>query len=209
MVWTFTKIIKKFFFTGIFCRILFHFHKNDSTHVRAKVSPPRLNGLRMGVFATRSPHRPCPIGLSLVKIDRIMENTIYFSGVDMIDQTPVLDIKPYIPQYDNPAVMLPVPEFEYNSNSSLSVNTYQESTFNNLNVNDTNETDASLDNMNIRVMDGEENGGRNQNVLGASSNMRLSLNSNLEENYFSRYTSGNLFKKKNIKVSCNNSSSSI
>lgn len=82
--------------------ILFHFHKNDSTHVRAKVAPPRLNGIRMGVFATRSPHRPAPIGLSLVRIDRILENTIYFSGVDMIDQTPVIDIKPYIPQYDSP-----------------------------------------------------------------------------------------------------------
>lgn len=58
--------------------ILFHFHKNDVTHIKAKVSPPRLNGVRTGVFATRSPHRPCPIGLSLVKIDRIEQNTIYF-----------------------------------------------------------------------------------------------------------------------------------
>lgn len=58
--------------------ILFHFHRNDSTHLKAKVSPPRLNGVRTGVFATRSPHRPCPIGLSLVKIDRIEQNAIYF-----------------------------------------------------------------------------------------------------------------------------------
>lgn len=58
--------------------ILFHFHKNDSTHIKAKVTPPRLNGTRTGVFATRSPHRPCPIGLSLVKIDRINQNTIFF-----------------------------------------------------------------------------------------------------------------------------------
>lgn len=58
--------------------ILFHFHKNDSTHIKAKVAPPRLNGVRTGILATRSPHRPCPIGLSLVKIDRIMDNTIYF-----------------------------------------------------------------------------------------------------------------------------------
>lgn len=58
--------------------VLFHFHKNDSTHVKAKVSPPRLNGVRTGVFATRSPHRPCPIGLSLVKIDSIEQNNIYF-----------------------------------------------------------------------------------------------------------------------------------
>lgn len=82
--------------------IIFHFHRNDSTHIRAKVAPPRLNGIRTGVFSTRSPHRPCPIGLSLVKILKIDNYTIYFEGVDMVDQTPVIDIKPYIPQYDNP-----------------------------------------------------------------------------------------------------------
>ncbi|KAL0127467.1 hypothetical protein PUN28_005625 [Cardiocondyla obscurior] len=82
--------------------ILFHFHRNDSTHIRAKVTPPRLNGIRTGVFSTRSPHRPCPIGLSLVKIIKIENYTIYFEGVDMVNQTPVLDIKPYIPQYDSP-----------------------------------------------------------------------------------------------------------
>jgi len=83
--------------------------------------------MRTGVFGTRSPHRPCPIGLSLVQIDRIegkattititsyvsisflsltifdySGGTIYFSGVDMVDQTPVLDLKPFIPQYDDP-----------------------------------------------------------------------------------------------------------
>lgn len=84
------------------CRILFHFHRNDSTHMRAKVAPPRLNGIRTGVFSTRSPHRPCPIGLSLVKILKVENHTIYFEGVDMVNQTPVLDIKPYIPQYDSP-----------------------------------------------------------------------------------------------------------
>lgn len=82
--------------------ILFHFHRNDSTHTRAKVAPPRLNGIKTGVFSTRSPHRPCPIGLSLVKILKIENYTIYFEGVDMVNQTPVLDIKPYIPQYDSP-----------------------------------------------------------------------------------------------------------
>lgn len=82
--------------------VLFYFHRNDSTHVRAKVAPPRLNGTKTGVFSTRSPHRPCPIGLSLVKITTIENHTIYFEGVDMVDQSPVLDIKPYIPQYDSP-----------------------------------------------------------------------------------------------------------
>lgn len=55
----------------LYFRILFHFHKNETTHVHAKVSPPRLNGLRTGILGTRSPHRPSPIGLSLVQIDKV------------------------------------------------------------------------------------------------------------------------------------------
>ncbi|XP_075985950.1 tRNA (adenine(37)-N6)-methyltransferase [Anticarsia gemmatalis] len=83
--------------------IIFHFHATESTNVPAKVAPPRLGGERRGVFSTRSPHRPCPIGLSLVKIQSIEGNKIFFLGVDMVNGTPVLDIKPYIPQYDYPA----------------------------------------------------------------------------------------------------------
>ncbi|XP_038115392.1 tRNA (adenine(37)-N6)-methyltransferase isoform X2 [Culex quinquefasciatus] len=82
--------------------ILYHFHRN-AAHFKTKVAPPRLGGIRIGVFSTRSPHRPCPIGLSLVQLDRIENSTIYFYGTDMVDGTPVLDIKPYIPQYDIPA----------------------------------------------------------------------------------------------------------
>ena len=64
--------------------------------------PPRLDGKKRGVFATRSPHRPCPIGLSLAKLESVEGSTVYVSGVDMIDGTPILDMKPYIPMYDNP-----------------------------------------------------------------------------------------------------------
>lgn len=81
--------------------IIYHFHKNDA-HAKAKVAPPRLSGERVGIFSTRSPHRPCPIGLSLVEIDHIDGKNIYFYGTDMVDETPVLDLKPYIPRYDNP-----------------------------------------------------------------------------------------------------------
>lgn len=81
--------------------IIFHFHKNDS-HSKPKVCPPRLDGKKVGVLATRSPHRPNPIGISLVKLDRIEGSTIYFYGADMVDSTPVIDIKPYIPNYDSP-----------------------------------------------------------------------------------------------------------
>lgn len=81
--------------------IIYHFHRNES-HFRAKVAPPRLNGHRVGVFSTRSPHRPCPIGLSLVTIEKVERNRVYFKGTDMVDETPVFDIKPYIPKYDSP-----------------------------------------------------------------------------------------------------------
>ncbi len=69
------------------------------------VRPPRLGGnRRMGVFATRSPNRPNPIGLSCVKLDSIhTENgqvVLHISGIDMMDGTPVYDIKPYLPHVD-------------------------------------------------------------------------------------------------------------
>lgn len=64
--------------------IIYHFHRNDS-HPKAKVAPPRLGGSRVGVFSTRSPHRPCPIGLSLVEIDKIEDRFVYFYGTDMVD----------------------------------------------------------------------------------------------------------------------------
>lgn len=61
------------------------------------VKPPRGSSVKRGVFATRSPHRPNPIGLSLVKIISIRKNRITVSGIDLLDGTPVLDIKPYLP----------------------------------------------------------------------------------------------------------------
>lgn len=70
------------------------------------VRPPRLGGnTRLGVFATRSPFRPNPIGLSCVKLDSIELNTpdgpvLHVSGPDLMDGTPIYDIKPYIPYTD-------------------------------------------------------------------------------------------------------------
>lgn len=70
------------------------------------VRPPRLGGNeRMGVFATRSPFRPNSIGLSSVKIEKIAEEkgkgtVIYVSGADLLDKTPIYDIKPYLPYTD-------------------------------------------------------------------------------------------------------------
>ena len=73
------------------------------------VRPPRLGGnKRMGLFATRSPFRPNPIGLSSVRLERIEWHTdegpvLHVAGVDLMDGTPILDIKPYIPYTDSHA----------------------------------------------------------------------------------------------------------
>ncbi|KAJ1059083.1 PREDICTED: tRNA (adenine(37)-N6)-methyltransferase isoform X2 [Capra hircus] len=82
--------------------ILFVFHKNGHLSCKAKVQPPRLNGAKTGVFSTRSPHRPNAIGLTLAKLERVEGGAVYLSGIDMIHGTPVLDIKPYIADYDSP-----------------------------------------------------------------------------------------------------------
>ena len=62
---------------------------------------PYLDNKKRGVFATRAPMRPNNIGLSIVKVEQIKNNMIFFSGADMLDNTPILDIKPYVPQFDN------------------------------------------------------------------------------------------------------------
>lgn len=81
--------------------IIFVFHKNGHLSAKAKVKPPRLNGQKVGVYSTRSPHRPNALGLTLAKLDRVRGDTIYLSEIDVIDGTPVLDVKPYIPEYDS------------------------------------------------------------------------------------------------------------
>ena len=80
--------------------LVFVFHKNDNARFHAKVHPPRLGGETMGVFATRSPHRPNPIGLSLVKLIKREGDSILLSGIDLIEGTPILDLKPYLPEVE-------------------------------------------------------------------------------------------------------------
>ncbi|XP_060782622.1 tRNA (adenine(37)-N6)-methyltransferase isoform X2 [Neoarius graeffei] len=82
--------------------LIFLFHKNGHMSYKAKVKPPRLNGEKVGVYSTRSPHRPNALGLTLAKLDSITGDVLHLSGVDLISGTPVLDIKPYIPEYDSP-----------------------------------------------------------------------------------------------------------
>ena len=81
--------------------ILFVFHLNveQGRGWRPKVRPPRADDT-VGLFATRSPHRPNPIGMSAVALDRVEGLTIYVRDVDLLDGTPVLDLKPYVPYAD-------------------------------------------------------------------------------------------------------------
>jgi tRNA-Thr(GGU) m(6)t(6)A37 methyltransferase TsaA len=81
--------------------ILFVFHKNveQDRGWKPKVLPPRSDKKR-GLFATRSPHRPNPIGMSAVAIERIEGLVIYVRGLDLLDGTPVLDLKPYVAYAD-------------------------------------------------------------------------------------------------------------
>lgn len=77
------------------------FHLNSNTKYHPKVHPPRLKGETIGVFATRSPHRPNPLGLSLATVEKIEGGRIYLGGLDLVDGTPILDIKPYLPQFES------------------------------------------------------------------------------------------------------------
>ena len=77
--------------------LLCHFHASDRVTLTGQ---PFLENQEHGIFAIRSPHRPNHIGLSVVEIERIEDNRIYFTHVDMLDGTPLLDIKPYVTHFD-------------------------------------------------------------------------------------------------------------
>lgn len=89
--------------------VLWQFHHNKpQDHFRPQVRPPRLGGNdKTGVFATRSMYRPSGLGLSVVKLEKIDHTAnghgtlIHISGADMIDGTPIVDIKPYLPYSDS------------------------------------------------------------------------------------------------------------
>lgn len=85
--------------------VQFVFHANKREEWKPKVKPPRLGGNKtLGVFATRSPTRPSPIGLSVCKLEGIVQEGacvwLELGGVDLLEGTPVLDIKPYVPYVD-------------------------------------------------------------------------------------------------------------
>lgn len=79
--------------------VIFWFHHNAGW--RPKVLPPRSTTGRKGVFATRSPHRPNPIGLSVVRLEKVDGLNLHILNADMLDGTPVLDLKPYVAYTDS------------------------------------------------------------------------------------------------------------
>jgi len=78
--------------------LIYHFHKSVGYKLQVM---PFLDDKLHGVFSTRAPKRPNAIGMSVVKLTSIKGNILEIENVDMLDGTPLLDIKPYIPQFDN------------------------------------------------------------------------------------------------------------
>jgi tRNA-Thr(GGU) m(6)t(6)A37 methyltransferase TsaA len=77
--------------------LICHFHRSKTYSLLVK---PYLDENLRGLFSTRAPSRPNPIGLSIVRLTKIEDNILYIQDVDIIDGTPVLDIKPYVPKFD-------------------------------------------------------------------------------------------------------------
>jgi len=78
--------------------LIYHFHR--STGFTLLVTP-FMDSVQRGLFATRAPRRPNPIGLSIVRLNKLQDQTLFIENVDILDGTPVLDIKPYVPAFDH------------------------------------------------------------------------------------------------------------
>lgn len=77
--------------------LLYHFHRSDGYKLRVT---PFMDTVKRGLFATRAPRRPNAIGLSVVKLNKIEGCTLHIENIDILDGTPLLDIKPYVPEFD-------------------------------------------------------------------------------------------------------------
>ena len=92
--------------------IIFEFHANTDLageSRKSKIKPPRAPK-KVGMLSTRSPHRPNPVGLSLVKLETIQGRKLYISALDLVNGTPVYDVKPCVP-WDIPTTAIRVPEW--------------------------------------------------------------------------------------------------
>ncbi|WP_432468303.1 tRNA (N6-threonylcarbamoyladenosine(37)-N6)-methyltransferase TrmO [Agarivorans sp. Z349TD_8] len=77
--------------------LIYHFHKAIRTELRVT---PFMDTQPRGVFSTRSPLRPNHIGMSVLEVSQVVGNRVYVQGIDILDGTPLLDIKPYIAKFD-------------------------------------------------------------------------------------------------------------
>ena len=80
--------------------LLYHLHRSKDFKLHVI---PFLDSISRGVFATRAPKRPNPIGLSVIKLQKVQGNILYIENIDTLDGTPLLDIKPYVPEFDEQA----------------------------------------------------------------------------------------------------------
>ena len=80
--------------------LIYALHRSEGYSLRVK---PFLDDVARGLFATRYPCRPNPIGLSIVRLLSRRENVLEVEGIDVLDGTPLLDIKPYVPEFDSKA----------------------------------------------------------------------------------------------------------
>jgi tRNA-Thr(GGU) m(6)t(6)A37 methyltransferase TsaA len=81
--------------------LIYHFHLSKGAPLKVK---PYMDNEAHGVFAMRGPSRPNPIGISIVRLLRVEGNILHIQDVDIVDGTPLLDIKPYVPEFDIRAV---------------------------------------------------------------------------------------------------------
>jgi tRNA-Thr(GGU) m(6)t(6)A37 methyltransferase TsaA len=81
--------------------LIYHFHQSDGFDLKIK---PFLDDQRRGLFATRAPRRPNPIGVSVVTLLERKDNLLSIGRIDVLDGTPLLDIKPFVPSFDAPDV---------------------------------------------------------------------------------------------------------
>lgn len=104
-------------FSHVWVMFVFHKNTNMSKRLKAKrpfeglkllVEPPKAGGRKVGVLSCRTPHRPNPIGLSLCRVVKVEKDAIIVAGLDCLDGSPVIDIKPYLPMIENvPEAIVP------------------------------------------------------------------------------------------------------
>jgi tRNA-Thr(GGU) m(6)t(6)A37 methyltransferase TsaA len=82
--------------------LIYYLHKSENFSLQVV---PFLDTVKRGVFATRSPKRPNQIGISVVELVEVNDNILKIRNIDVLDQTPLLDIKPYVPEFDNTEII--------------------------------------------------------------------------------------------------------